>query len=394
MEKNFKNLLLAQSTANIADVFFRVSVISNIFMLTKSVMATSMIPVIIGISSFISSFFLPVITRNKPLNEILFFTQFVKTINIVSLFTIVFFLGNAPVWVIYILVCFISFMDGFAGPVSSAIIPKYSSNLTRANSLLSTSNEATQIVGWALGGILLTIIGFYKILIITIMLFILATIMFFRLPAVIKEVMENETTKESLIKGWKLIFKIPKLKIIMLVNLFEILANSIWVSSIILVFVNSILHKSDEYWGYVNTAYSIGIISSGLFIAKYTSIFDRKKSLWIISSLLVSAIFIFLGVSFINPICFLLISFIIGIFSQLKEIPETIIIQEAVNEDELVNIYSVLEVVSTVSFSLFIFIMSFFTDTFGVMNTFKLAACCLIVESAIIYINRKILDKS
>ena len=394
MERNFKNLLLAQSTANIADVFFRVSVISNIFMLTKSVMVTSMIPVIIGISSFISSFFLPVITRNNPLNEILFFTQFVKTINIVSLLAIVFFLGKAPVWVIYILVCIISFMDGFAGPVSSAIIPKYSDNLTRANSLLSTSNEVTQVVGWALGGVLLTIIGFYKILIITIILFILATIMFFRLPAVIKEVMENETTKESMIKGWKLIYKIPKLKIIMLVNLFEILANSIWVSSIILVFVNSILHKSDEYWGYVNTVYSIGIIVSGLFIAKYTSIFDRKKSLWIISSLLVSAIFIFLGVSFINPICFLLISFIIGISSQLKEIPETIIIQESVNEDELVNIYAVLEVVSTISFSFFIFIMSLFTDAFGVVTTFKLAACCLIVEGVIIYINRKTLDKS
>ncbi|PCF42660.1 hypothetical protein B5C06_06820 [Staphylococcus delphini] len=86
MKKSFKILLLAESFADFADVLFKVAVISNMYVITHSVIATSSIPVIIGVSNFVSSFFLPVLTRKLRLNEILLYTQFTKTIALTCLF--------------------------------------------------------------------------------------------------------------------------------------------------------------------------------------------------------------------------------------------------------------------------------------------------------------------
>ena len=45
--------------------------------------------------------------------------------------------------------------------------------------------------------------------------------------------------------------------------------------------------------------------------------------------------------------CFLLFSALVGMLSQLKEVPESVFLQETVEENNLVNVYSVLEVIST-----------------------------------------------
>lgn len=57
MSKAIRQLLISQGIANLADVFFRVVVIANVFILSGSVIATSIVPILIGLSSFLASFF-------------------------------------------------------------------------------------------------------------------------------------------------------------------------------------------------------------------------------------------------------------------------------------------------------------------------------------------------
>ena len=97
-------------------------------------------------------------------------------------------------------------------------------------------------------------------------LFTISTIMMFGLPLVEKEELSSETSFETLTKGWRLVVKKSRLRFIVQANLLEILANAIWVSSVLLVFVTEILHQSESYWSYVNTAYSLGIILGGAII--------------------------------------------------------------------------------------------------------------------------------
>ncbi|NBK46397.1 MFS transporter [Staphylococcus delphini] len=370
MKKSFKILLLAESCADFADVLFKVAVISNMYVITHSVIATSSIPVIIGVSTFVSSFFLPVLTRKLRLNEILLYKQFTKTIALTCLFVWMITFNSHMIGVTYSLVTVISLMDGFAGPTSAALIPRYATDLTRANSILTVSHEAIEVIGWGIGGVLVLLIGLHQTLMFTVILFWLASLILLYLPQVNIKIVENETPIDSIFKRWKHIIAHRQLKLILGINTIEIIANSIWVSSIILAFISVVLDESESYWGYINTLYSIGIILGGWGILKFSNVMTQHKPLWVFISLILTASTLALSLIFIDAISFLIATLFIGFFSQLKEIPETILIQESVEEDILVHVYVVTLVLNTLIFSISIFIMSGLAEIMLVQNVF------------------------
>ena len=388
MSNSFIKLLVSQLFANLADIFFRVTIIANIYIISKSVIATSLVPILIGISSFVASLLVPLVTKRIALNRVLSLSQFGKTILLtilVGMFTVM--QSVAPL-VTYLFVVAISILDGFAAPVSYAIVPRYATDLGKANSALSMSGEAVQLVGWGLGGLLFATIGLLPTTFIILILYIISSFLMLFLPKAEVEVLESETNLEILLKGWKLVARDPRLRLFVSANLLEIFSNTIWVSSIILVFVTELLNKTESYWGYSNTAYSIGIIISGLIAFRLSEKFLAAKWESILFSLVAMAIVTLTILYFPNAQMFLLFSALVGMLSQLKEVPESVFLQETVEENNLVNVYSVLEVISTLAFSVFVLLMSYITESFGISISFWLSAICLMIEAILIYIRR------
>ena len=388
MSNSFIKLLVSQLFANLADIFFRVTIIANIYIISKSVIATSLVPILIGISSFVASLLVPLVTKRIALNRVLSLSQFGKTILLailVGMFTVM--QSVAPL-VTYLFVVAISILDGFAAPVSYAIVPRYATDLGKANSALSMSGEAVQLVGWGLGGLLFATIGLLPTTFIILILYIISSFLMLFLPKAEVEVLESETNLEILLKGWKLVARDPRLRLFVSANLFEIFSNTIWVSSIILVFVTELLNETESYWGYSNTAYSIGIIISGLIAFRLSEKFLASKWESILFSLIAMAIVTLTILFFPNAQMFLVFSALLGMLSQLKEVPESVFLQETVEENNLVNVYSVLEVISTLAFSVFVLLMSYITENFGISISFWLSAICLMIEAILIYIRR------
>lgn len=388
MSNSFVKLLVSQLFANLADIFFRVTIIANIYIISKSVIATSLVPILIGISSFVASLLVPLVTKRLALNRVLSLSQFGKTILLailVGMFTVM--QSVAPL-VTYLFVVVISILDGFAAPVSYAIVPRYATDLGKANSALSMSGEAVQLVGWGLGGLLFATIGLLPTTFIILILYIISSFLMLFLPNAEVEVLESETNLEILLKGWKLVAKDPRLRLFVSANLLEIFSNTIWVSSIILVFVTELLNETESYWGYSNTAYSIGIIISGLIAFRLSEKFLAAKWESILFPLVVMAIVTLTILYFPNAQMFLVFSALVGMLSQLKEVPESVFLQETVEENNLVNVYSVLEVISTLAFSVFVLLMSYITESFGISISFWLSAICLMIEAILIYIRR------
>ncbi|MDK7308122.1 MFS transporter [Streptococcus oralis subsp. dentisani] len=388
MSNSFIKLLVSQLFANLADIFFRVTIIANIYIISKSVIATSLVPILIGISSFVASLLVPLVTKRIALNRVLSLSQFGKTILLailVGMFTVM--QSVAPL-VTYLFVVAISILDGFAAPVSYAIVPRYATDLGKANSALSMSGEAVQLVGWGLGGLLFATIGLLPTTFIILILYIISSFLMLFLPKAEVEVLESETNLEILLKGWKLVARDPRLRLFVSANLFEIFSNTIWVSSIILVFVTELLNETESYWGYSNTAYSIGIIISGLIAFRLSEKFLASKWESILFSLIAMAIVTLTILFFPNAQMFLVFSALLGMLSQLKEVPESVFLQETVEENNLVNVYSVLEVISTLAFSVFVLLMSYITESFGISISFWLSAICLMIEAILIYIRR------
>ena len=388
MSNSFIKLLVSQLFANLADIFFRVTIIANIYIISKSVIATSLVPILIGISSFVASLLVPLVTKRIALNRVLSLSQFGKTILLailVGMFTVM--QSVAPL-VTYLFVVAISILDGFAAPVSYAIVPRYATDLGKANSALSMTGEAVQLVGWGLGGLLFATIGLLPTTFIILILYIISSFLMLFLPNAEVEVLESETNLEILLKGWKLVARDPRLRLFVSANLFEIFSNTIWVSSIILVFVTELLNETESYWGYSNTAYSIGIIISGLIAFRLSEKFLAAKWESILFSLIAMAIVTLTILYFPNAQMFLVFSALVGMLSQLKEVPESVFLQETVEENNLVNVYSVLEVISTLAFSVFVLLMSYITESFGISISFWLSAICLMIEAILIYIRR------
>lgn len=388
MSNSFIKLLVSQLFANLADIFFRVTIIANIYIISKSVIATSLVPILIGISSFVASLLVPLVTKRIALNRVLSLSQFGKTILLailVGMFTVM--QSVAPLGT-YLFVVAISILDGFAAPVSYAIVPRYATDLGKANSALSMSGEAVQLVGWGLGGLLFATIGLLPTTFIILILYIISSFLMLFLPKAEVEVLESETNLEILLKGWKLVARDPRLRLFVSANLFEIFSNTIWVSSIILVFVTELLNETESYWGYSNTAYSIGIIISGLIAFRLSEKFLASKWESILFSLVAMAIVTLTILFFPNAQMFLVFSALVGMLSQLKEVPESVFLQETVEENNLVNVYSVLEVISTLAFSVFVLLMSYITESFGISISFWLSAICLMIEAILIYIRR------
>ena len=388
MSNSFIKLLVSQLFANLADIFFRVTIIANIYIISKSVIATSLVPILIGISSFVASLLVPLVTKRIALNRVLSLSQFGKTILLailVGMFTVM--QSIAPL-VTYLFVVAISILDGFAAPVSYAIVPRYATDLGKANSALSMSGEAVQLVGWGLGGLLFATIGLLPTTFIILILYIISSFLMLFLPKAEVEVLESETNLEILLKGWKLVARDPRLRLFVSANLLEIFSNTIWVSSIILVFVTELLNETESYWGYSNTAYSIGIIISGLIAFRLSEKFLASKWESILFSLVAMAIVTLTILYFPNAQMFLVFSALVGMLSQLKEVPESVFLQETVEENNLVNVYSVLEVISTLAFSVFVLLMSYITESFGISISFWLSAICLMIEAILIYIRR------
>lgn len=393
MSRSFVKLLVSQLFANLADIFLRVSLIANIFVITKSVIATSMVPILIGLSAFMASFLVPLVTKIIPLNRVLFLTQGGKTALVAILVALFTKFQFVPAVGMYVFVIAISILDGFAAPVSYAMIPRYATNLGKANAALSMSGEGVQLIGWGLGGLLYALVGLFSTMLLVLFFYLLSTFVMLFLPQAKIEQLEAETNLDTLVKGWSLVVKNPPLRLLVQANLLENFSNTIWVSSVILVFVTEVLQQTESYWGYSNTAYSLGIILGGMIVFNYSEKFlaHKWKSIFfpLVAIVAVTGSILF----FPTAETFLLFSAGIGFLSQLKEVPESVFLQETVDENQLVHVYSVFEVISTLAFSIFVFLMSSMTEYFGIRTVFYLAMIATLLEAALIYCKRDLLNK-
>ncbi len=105
------------------------------------------------------------------------------------------------------------YLDGFAAPVSY-IVPRHATDLQGANSNLSMTGEAVQLIGWGLGGLLFATIGLLPTTCINLVLYIISSFLMLFLPNAEVEVLESETNLEILLKGWKLVARNPRLRLL------------------------------------------------------------------------------------------------------------------------------------------------------------------------------------
>lgn len=395
-KSSFRFLWIGQSLANSGDVFYMVGLIAIIYELTGSVTYMAFVPFFITTSRFLSGLVAPLIIERVKLKPLLAYSQSGKTVAIIILTGYIeFFYSFNTSFLIFLFVIVISFLDGWANPARNALIPILVEQdaLVKANSFLAILDQTIRLGGWAVGGMLVAIMGGTNVIWLTFILFVASTIMMFLIPNIDGNIVSDEQTKKSsnwevLKKGWVTIWQTPTLRTISIVEFFESIANVVWVAAIMYVYVDQVLQTGEQWWGYINATFFAGLMIGGFLSLRWSHLVDRLSSKVIVGGALLSSLTTLMFGLTSTPWMALVISLLFGIVNQIKDVAQETLVQQSVVYRLLPNIYSAKDALITAIFGISSLILGNLTDLFGVRFTFILAAILLFFSAIFVMINR------
>jgi len=392
LNRNFSILLFGQSLANIGDVLYIVSVISTIFMLTGSATASAFVPFTITTSMFISSLFTPLLVGKMNLKWLLTGSQIGKTILLVLLGSMLLDITSSTYVLLFFMIGLIAFLDGCANPISQTLIPHYvkPEHLLQANGITDTVIQLIQAVMWFVGSLVLLILSSQQLIWFVAGLFVISSSLLCLLENVSHQPTESNGTWEKMKEGWKTLSNTPVLRRIALIDVFETIAGTVWIAAIIYVFVSDALHVDERWWGFLNGSFFFGLILGSIFCIKFSTMIEKRVGLFIflgsLASCIVTVVFSLNNI----PLAALLLSFCVGVFGQIKNIPQQTIIQTSVPTVQLATVYTSLGAIGTGMFGIGSVVMGLLADMIGIRAVFILSGLLLAIVSTIVYKSREL----
>lgn len=393
--RNFGLLLAGQSFANIGDVLYIVSIIYLIFKLTGSATAAAFVPFVITASMFFSNTMTPLLMERFNLKWLLAASQIAKTVLLTGLAWWLPQLSTENYFWLFLIISLVAWLDGCANPVTQSLLPIYvkSEQLLKANGLTETVTQLIQTTMWFVGSSLLIWLTSTELLWLTAGLFFLSSLLLSCLDPVDFELSKHQGTWKQLSQGWRTVSDSPVLKRIALMDVLETTAGTVWIAAILYVFVSDALSADEQWWGFINGAFFLGLIGGSLLCLHFSNWVEQKLSAFIFSgAVLSSLITIFFGITSIAGLA-LLFSFLVGISSQLKNIPQQTVIQMSVPKDRLPTVFTTLGAIGTGTFGAASLLMGVLADAFGIRTVFMLSGLLLAGVSLIAYRGRSHLRK-
>lgn len=392
MNKNFSLLLSGQSIANIGDVLYMVSVISTIFVLTGSATASSFVPFIITSSMFVSSLLMPLMVGRINLKWLMAGSQIGKTIFLMVLGFLLVGITASNYYFIFFIISLIAFLDGCANPIRQTLIPHYvkSENLIKANGIAETATQIIQTIMWFVGSSLLLVLSPVQLIWLVGGLFVISSVLLCFLESVNHPITESQGKFAQIKEGWITLAKTPVLKRIAWMDFFETIAGTVWIAAILYVFVSDALNVNEKWWGFINGAFFLGLILGSVYCIKYSTFIEKKLGSFIfIGSFVSFLVTIMFGLNS-SPMIALILSLFVGIFGQIKNIPQQSVIQTSVSKEKLSTVYTSLGAIGTGIFGISSLAMGILSDWLGIRIVFVISGIMLALVSIIVLKNRQL----
>ncbi|MGN7470619.1 MFS transporter [Brevibacillus sp. SAFN-007a] len=384
MSLSFYSLWAGQSLENVAGSFYTIALITLVYHITGSATFAASISLVRVIAKFLSSFLVPLIFDRYPLQRILLFSQAAQMMIVIVLTLLVIFHNNSgTLVVIYVLVFMAGYFDGWAVPSRNALVPRLvqENKLVKANSLLSTSDQSLGLLGWTLGGGMVVYFGEENVLWLTVGLFFLSTLSIIFIKDDSKKVGKQPLRWDSVKEGWVAIYRNPKLRLVTIMDIIEGIAGGIWIGAITLVFVKEVLHRGEEWWGYINASYYVGSIIGGLVMMSISKkVQNRLTTSMIIGSFSV-CILIFAYSLIAIPLLSLLFVLLMGPFYQVRDIAQRTYFQKHTQNELQPKVFSAQSSLYYAVFSFSVFLMGAITDLLGVRMVYILAGILYLISS-------------
>ncbi|MDO7907857.1 MFS transporter [Paenibacillus sp. JX-17] len=412
-KRSFTYLLGTQTMSNAADVIYIMALVSLVLKGTDSIISAILVPLIrVGVQ-MVSGFLAPLLMVRYQLPAILFISQLGQLILFLVLASYLLLVDGDPSWLlVFGLVAGMSFFDGWTTPARNALIPRLASGdaLMRANSLVSISDQIVQFAGWGLSGVLVAMLG-DRTLLLAGLLYLLAMVFTSlirdpheaehylvslrtrvadlttledeiplqqdhgaRASAEGEAAADGKTKWQILREGWGIIGSTPKLVSLVFMDMIDMLGSSVWVGAFTLAFAEQVLHRGEEWWGFINAAYFAGAVGGGLIVYAIVDRVKGRLAYAMIGGMAGYGILTALYAVNAQPFLTLAIVLLMGPAAELAAVSRRTLVQQSASAQDLPKVLAAQSTLINFAFCVSLILMGWIADRFGIVNLYLFAA--------------------
>jgi len=272
---SFSVLLAGRLVSGAGQILFSMATMWYILQWTESALAAALVPLMPYLIYAFLGVPLATISDRLPKKQILIWTDVLRA-GMAIVLAILFMTDNMLPWHIYATNVFIAVMGYLFNPavqtVIPAILPDSSNQLAPANALLNSASRTLDLLGYAIGGIVVALFSVQSILLIYAITFLLSalSIAMIRIPVtkVVKQKGVKGFVKDSML-GIRFLFS---RKILACCIIFGAIINFAGAPLQIFtpVFSNMVLNAGPEGYGLLQSAFAAGGVVGSLISGKYS----------------------------------------------------------------------------------------------------------------------------
>lgn len=410
LTRPFYFLWTTQTAANAADVLYIMALTVLVLNQTDSLVSAAFMPLMRSGAQMLSGLIAPLLLNRFKLPTLLLFSQAGQFLLFVGLAVYLRLSGNDALFaLVFALVFAMSFLDGWTVPARNALVPRLvaqEQGLLKANSLISVSDQVVQFAGWGLSGIIVALLGPGPTLLLTAVIYGLAAAFTLGVkePAEARPVQRQiDVTPENshdnpgapstgwhtLTEGWKMIWRMPSLRLLTFMDMIDMLGGSVWVGAFTLAFVQTALGQGEEWWGFINAAYFAGTVGGGLLVlALARAIGSRFLAAMLVG---MAGYGILTAVYAVNthPFLALILVLLMGPFAELPVINRRTLIQRSVDKGMLPKVLSAQASLLNLVFCISLLAMAALAEKFGIVNLYLFAAGLTLLALGVGLIGRR-----
>lgn len=295
--------------------------------------------------------------------------------------------ANGWIWLVYVVAFLESTVNQFLGPAENALLPTLvdEEHLVSANSMNALNDNLARIIGAALGGILLGMVGFRNVVLFDALSFLAAAALI--AFVVVKPVVQATAAEAAAnVSRWLQVWRewISGLRLVaednILRNLFIVIGVALFgdaiLSALLAVFAQDVAGFSATDFGWLLTARGIGGIAGGIVIAQFGSKFSN--SLLITGGLILTGLGILVMVTFPTLMIVVGLMILAGPFLMAWIIGMQTVLQQATDDSFRGRVFGAYGTTSTILMFVGAGLAGMLADTLG--------ASALMASAAVIYV--------
>lgn len=187
-------------------------------------------------------------------------------------------------------------------------------------------------------------------------------------------------------EGWIHLWSNSTLRLVTLMDVIEGIAGQIWVGAITLVYVKEILHKGEQWWGYINVSYYIGTIVGGIITIYLAKKIQTNLVLSMATgSFLFSILTLLYGLSSM-PLLSLILCIAMGPAYQIRDIAQQTAFQTNIDVSLLPKVYASRNVLLSTVSSISIFIVGAIAEYFGIRMVYIFGAVLICISAGLSFV--------